>query len=81
MCSIPTLAHGSIFHLSQNCPNGTCSTNTQATFTCEPEYYLSGYGIIGCIGYGEWNKPVPACGGKSGCISLAVNLETVLEQP
>ena len=76
-CPIPTLVHGSVVHFSHNCPNGTCSTNTRATFKCESNNYLYGYGIITCLGYGEWDLPLPVCEGKSGCISLAVNLVSV----
>ena len=45
-CPFPTLNLGFIYHLSSNCSNGNCTTNTKAVFRCKPNYDLSGYGYI-----------------------------------
>ena len=74
-CPVPTLSHGTPFPLS-NCSGGQCRTNDHMVFTCEPDYYLSGNGYITCVGYGEWDLPVPACEGKSGYI-IKMTLETL----
>ena len=65
-CTVPTLTHGSVFHLSQNCTDGQCAITTQAFFTCELEYHLTGFGYSRCVGNDEWDPPVPTCEGNYG---------------
>ena len=62
----PSLPHGTVYFSPNNaCDNETCPTNTTASFICDPEYYLVGFGSIWCVGNGEWNLPFPTCEGKS----------------
>ena len=68
-CPMPILANGTISHLSQNCPNGQCRVSTRASFSCNPEYHLTGNGQVTCAGYGEWNPAFPICEGKPVYIS------------
>ena len=56
--------HGHISYDLFDCSGETCNENTHAFFTCDSEYYLVRYGVIVCIGDGEWNLPVPICQGK-----------------
>ena len=59
--------------LINECPNETCGTGTVATFACDPEYFLTGYSSIFCVGCGEWELPFPMC--KTLCIATSKNLE------
>ena len=68
-CPVPTLVHGTTFPLS-TCSGGQCTTNDHIVFTCEPDYCLSGNGYITCVGYREWDLPVPTCEGKSESMYL-----------
>ena len=65
-CPIPTLTHGSVSPLYQDCPNEQCWVATQVSFSCDPEYHLSGNGQVRCVGYGEWDPAIPICEGKPG---------------
>ena len=60
----PTPANGHVSYDLFGCPLETCAEYTHAFFTCDPEYYLVGYGVAVCIGDGTWNLPVPICEGK-----------------
>ena len=59
------MTHGSVYFYPNNvCDNGTCPTNTTASFICDPEYYLVGFGSVWCVGNGEWNLDFPTCEGN-----------------
>ena len=61
----PSLSHGTVYFSPNNtCDNDTCPRNTIASFICDSEYYLVGYGSIWCVGNGEWDLPFPTCEGK-----------------
>ena len=64
-CLSPILPDGSIYQIvTGDCKNGICSLNTFASMTCKPEFFLVGYGVIHCAGYGEWKPSIPTCEGK-----------------
>ena len=74
-CTIPpTISHATLYlNPPDGCNNETCLRNTRASYLCDPEYYLSGFGSVWCVGLGEWNLDFPTCEGKSGYIILVTN--------
>ena len=73
-CTIPTLTGGTISF--ENCPDGLCYLTTRITFSCELGYHLSGNEQATCVGYGEWDPPVPTCEGKVKCTVLVAKKES-----
>ena len=62
----PTLPRATLYlDPADGCNNENCSMNTKASYLCDPEYHLSGFGSVWCVGRGEWNLPFPTCEGKS----------------
>ena len=74
-CTIPpTISHVTLYlEPSDDCNNETCLINTKASYLCDPEYYLSGFGSVWCVGLGEWNLDFPTCEGKSRLIFSVKN--------
>ena len=64
-CEKPALTHGSIFH-AKRCKDQGCPWVGATYFLqCNPNYHLSGYGFLRCVGYGRYNLPIPSCKGKN----------------
>ena len=64
------MTHGTVSELYQDCPNEECYITTRVSFSCDPEYHLSGNEQVTCIGYGEWDQFIPICEGKLRSIDL-----------